>query len=620
MPISFTCPKCNKTLRVKDDLAGKKGQCPGCQHRFVIPTSTSLAATKVTAPAGNAEGMADLEQLAVAALTESQAQEQAAAPEELEFTCPQCDEKVKVGVDLAGKRSPCPSCRRIVQVPNLAPAQRKDWRQKAPNLPSLAKREVETLEGAWGTEAVSRVSQEALEEARAIKRVRKPWSAAQIVSWSSTLLVLALVGWIGWGMVQRYRQAGFQKTLLASVEKQLNSDAYGRMPALVQMELPLVLSVYYRTYARNHQGPLDDQRDGRAQLAAAVQAIERLTDPIDRWVALRTFFRFAGSEPDFDAGQVGRALAMAPGTDAKYELLREYIRDQLASVAASADAVNLRAEHLRKVIEQAMPAINARGEPDNTEMLGAQGLLGQGLKRVGQTDLAKRTAQEAFRQFQPGSYPRPLASLLASFGMPELQVPKETKALDRPMAMARVEFLLQDKKLDAALAEMDKNLREPTLERATMLIGFAQHLADEKQPDYERQHKLLADAADIARRFPDETAWHRCRICEVATALGHPDQAEAWAKEFLPPGHALRLTFEGQLSQALAAKQGLPDAALAGLDLKDGALGILLYETGKEKARQIGWSAQAWTESLTEPWQRALAEVGMLQAMEEKRR
>ena len=38
-PIEFDCPQCGKKLRVRDELAGKKGKCPGCGNVVVVPTA-----------------------------------------------------------------------------------------------------------------------------------------------------------------------------------------------------------------------------------------------------------------------------------------------------------------------------------------------------------------------------------------------------------------------------------------------------------------------------------------------------------------------------------------------------------------------------------------------------
>ncbi|MSQ96025.1 MAG: hypothetical protein EXR98_15920 [Gemmataceae bacterium] len=37
MPIDAICPECEKPLRLRDELAGKKIKCPKCSHPFVVP-------------------------------------------------------------------------------------------------------------------------------------------------------------------------------------------------------------------------------------------------------------------------------------------------------------------------------------------------------------------------------------------------------------------------------------------------------------------------------------------------------------------------------------------------------------------------------------------------------
>lgn len=55
MAIAVTCPHCAKTMKVKDEFAGKKGKCPGCAQSILIPelaesiTPRTTVATKVAA-------------------------------------------------------------------------------------------------------------------------------------------------------------------------------------------------------------------------------------------------------------------------------------------------------------------------------------------------------------------------------------------------------------------------------------------------------------------------------------------------------------------------------------------------------------------------------------------
>lgn len=49
MGIRFSCPACGRSLNVKAELAGKRGRCPHCQGKIVIPTEDAMAAESVTA-------------------------------------------------------------------------------------------------------------------------------------------------------------------------------------------------------------------------------------------------------------------------------------------------------------------------------------------------------------------------------------------------------------------------------------------------------------------------------------------------------------------------------------------------------------------------------------------
>ena len=49
LPISVTCPQCGTTLKVKDELAGKRGKCPKCQGTLQIPAHSASAAVTGTA-------------------------------------------------------------------------------------------------------------------------------------------------------------------------------------------------------------------------------------------------------------------------------------------------------------------------------------------------------------------------------------------------------------------------------------------------------------------------------------------------------------------------------------------------------------------------------------------
>ena len=44
MSLSITCSNCDKTLKVKEELAGKKIRCPECSTAISVPAKSAAAA------------------------------------------------------------------------------------------------------------------------------------------------------------------------------------------------------------------------------------------------------------------------------------------------------------------------------------------------------------------------------------------------------------------------------------------------------------------------------------------------------------------------------------------------------------------------------------------------
>lgn len=81
MPILFQCPRCDASIQVADDAAGKKGHCPQCQARLKVP-------------------------------------EAAPPPLLIEFECPRCRAGIRVPEKAVGQKGRCPQCQAKVLVPN----------------------------------------------------------------------------------------------------------------------------------------------------------------------------------------------------------------------------------------------------------------------------------------------------------------------------------------------------------------------------------------------------------------------------------------------------------------------------------------------------------------------
>lgn len=162
MSISFQCPFCQKPYKVKDELAGKKAPCNQCKSIMTVPR-----------PAPSSEESHAIEALATAALVEESKQHEAlaAAAAAIKLECEYCFKSIEFALEKAGKKAPCPSCKRIITVPQPAdgPDQKK-WREVKTNLTMARKSDEPAPEGAWGNAQLQQqvVSREALLEAKVI--------------------------------------------------------------------------------------------------------------------------------------------------------------------------------------------------------------------------------------------------------------------------------------------------------------------------------------------------------------------------------------------------------------------------------------------------------------------
>src|SRR5262249_33539169 len=157
-----------KTINAKDHLAGKNVKCPACKQPLTVPAP-------VAAPPD------DVDDLAMSVLGDKPAEQVADTARPIEFTCPMCDEPGSVAGDLAGKQTPCPSCRRIIKVPVPQKKDPTNWRQTQTTGPSAALKNQEVApEGTWQTSR-AQVHKESLEEAGALPEEKERLSVRQWV-------------------------------------------------------------------------------------------------------------------------------------------------------------------------------------------------------------------------------------------------------------------------------------------------------------------------------------------------------------------------------------------------------------------------------------------------------
>jgi DNA-directed RNA polymerase subunit RPC12/RpoP len=276
MPIPFSCAGCKKAFKAPDHLAGKKVSCPSCKVVGTVPATSPDTSSPAVAPVSKR----DTEIMRKQAQTNGSGKHQSAPPpppidpeeqlrreadamqslldderqaaeasqaKSIDFECDNCGEPISVALDQAGKRTPCPSCARIVKVPAPARRDSADWKAK-PQFASAVKLQTEEKpEGAW--DATSKlVSREALEDADALPVRKAPVPlGTRVRQYLLVAAVLAIGGVIGLSLMRgrsRTIEAGKVETVLADIadpgKNKLDKAALEMMAAraLLEQEIP----------------------------------------------------------------------------------------------------------------------------------------------------------------------------------------------------------------------------------------------------------------------------------------------------------------------------------------------------------------------------------------------
>ncbi len=127
MSIQLTCGSCRASVKVKEELAGKRVKCPRCAKLLPVPAPALQGAGKAAAPAPPAPAEA--------------------AP--LLVACSGCGLKLKVK---AGKAAKCPKCGRAVKAPAAPSAEEDGWIDITEAYRPPAGQAPARVSGDWGQE------------------------------------------------------------------------------------------------------------------------------------------------------------------------------------------------------------------------------------------------------------------------------------------------------------------------------------------------------------------------------------------------------------------------------------------------------------------------------------
>jgi hypothetical protein len=523
MSIKFLCPNCKKVVSVKDELAGKKGKCPHCTKVLTVPVPAKPSA--VAPPVGHAPGSpspappphsADAEAEAAAALADGTTSAPAAESATIDFTCPMCDAQVRLPLAEAGKRAPCPECKRIIKVPEPEKRDPANWRQAGPSLPSGAKRQEEKApEGAWGSAAAAAlVSRESLREAGAVPQKKEPVSLSRrivrIAAWAGgaiLLIVLAVLGYLKW-LDTREEQAAESALSYADGPGKADLGPYGRAAVY-----RLAGDYYLRT---RQPGCAKSAHDAFEKSLAAVR--EGAGAPTERDALLQDLARaeveLGGSAADVDAklnwgwDDVQRDLKATLGEIKSPEAKLEALRVVARRLAAQGEE------------KRATALTNALYPSDNFEKADALGAVGLELWTAGKKEAAGAAADEALRPYRAKDRPAlaPAAVALAVIAGREAPEPNKQSVQDQTNALlGQAEALTHLKQRDAARKKVQEipNPSAETLLRADVMLAAA---------DLDDKHAGNADAtAAVQRAQPASTpasSWLLLRLTRIGARAG----------------------------------------------------------------------------------------------------
>ena len=399
MSIKFLCAHCKKVLSVKDQLAGKRGKCPHCGTVVLVPVPSKPAAPAAPrlaeSPSAPPPPHADLDALAAAALAdEPKADAPPAAPTTIDFECPMCGEELHLPLDLAGKRAPCPECRRIIKVPEPEKKDPANWRQATQNLPSAARRpEEKAPEGAWSSAAgAAMVSREALHDAGAIPEARAQLTVRQRVvryTWVAGVVVFvvvcAVLGYLKWA------EAVEAKALDAALSYAESAAGKGELGREGQAAVYRLAGDYFLRQ-REAGGAAKAREQFEKSLGLLRQPGGAERDALLQDLA-HSELEMGGSPQEVDAGlrlkwddvqkELHAALANMRSAEARMGSLRDLTR-RLAEKGQG--------ERAAALASSLYPSPNG----DRAEALGAVGLE---LRAAGKNDLAEKAADQVLQMY-----------------------------------------------------------------------------------------------------------------------------------------------------------------------------------------------------------------------------
>lgn len=530
----------------------------------------------------------------------------------IDFTCAYCDEKVKVGLEMEGKQTPCPACKRIIKVPMQVKQAPKDWRTIDTRPGGLLRKDVAAApKDAWGTETTVRsVSQSALEEAGALPEDLEPLPLGQRLKWplvgvaAVAVLVLLVM------QVRTYFAGGDRNKALALALESVYPPE-GKEPLKADAGAAVVHRALGEFYG--HWGRADQDAKLTGQAFADLRSARDAAANLPRTEAEREGQLLDTALTLVDLG--GKDQQVRQGS----AILWDGVVEEIRKAVAAQQAPEARAETLRQLTQKllgktdfdlsgaltsALPTEEAKPE--------AVAVVGLELWRLNQPTEAEAAAVRAQRiweieaaRAQTAQQPPPSAPSLVALWL-VLKKPERTEALKGGEdAEGSYMYMLGSVESQARLGQLDK-LRpwiksQSGLDQARFL-ALACALSLEQDPATAKTDldslvtlvngPLKNQLPNLSPAAKAPLSWQLWRVVRLAARGGHEEQAQALAKEI--PDLAVKGRAQLEILRARMERGNavIDEAALHEVEPKSPAHRAARQEFARYKARNEGWTAK----------------------------
>jgi hypothetical protein len=544
----------------------------------------------------------DLDAEAAALFAGGPAHDAAAAAATIDFSCPQCDADLHLPLELAGKKTSCPACTRIISVPQPTKEQAADWRQKQQAAPSLAKPTEEPApEGSWGSAKATNVSTEALVEAKVIQKRRKPRTLTQKLMWPVLAGSLLIGGGVGAWVISNRRQEGRELGALQQALDFAESEEAHKVAPAARSALYLATGDFQRG-----SGKRDAAQRAREQYGKGVNVLNTAREDNERLAALQ----------DLALAQVelgGEASEVEQGVRQKWDEVQKSLGGVLTAVRGEdpsrqgeAKMFVLRAVVRRMIArgqgERAVTLIRQLYGAADADLCEAMAVTGLELLAAGDTERARLAAQKALGPYNVKPPPtgrapsRPqlraaVVALAMAVGQPR---PEAGKAIgeDVQLFLGEVEGFARQGKWDRAREKArgaQSQFGAVNRFRAEAALAI---VAAEAGNGAVEAYNAATDFLAESGRTNDELTWLLLRLTEVGIdASVGPDRLDRVMKAIRDPrmrGRAALLRLRASL------KQGTAPTEEAAAEVEESVARLAAWElvARASSRRDTSWAAR----------------------------